>query len=106
VYVLDDGDAFKIGFTAGYVAVRVAGLQTGNPRLIRTVATVAPTTDAVEAHRHARLGAWNRRGEWFDRTGVVELVNAAGGWEPLLRALLDGGDWTITFFSGHHPSPL
>jgi hypothetical protein len=31
VYVLDDGDAFKIGYTSGYLAARVAGLQTRMP---------------------------------------------------------------------------
>ena len=50
MYVLDDGEAFKIGYTNGYVAARVADLQTGNQRLIRTVAEVGSASPAVEKH--------------------------------------------------------
>ena len=56
VYVLDDGHAYKIGHTTGHVAARIAGLQTGNPRTIRAVATIAPATNAIEAHLHAEFG--------------------------------------------------
>lgn len=96
VYVLDDGHAFKIGHTTGHVAVRVAGLQTGNPRLIQTVATVGPATDAVEAHLHTQFGAWSLRGEWFLRAEVAALVESSGGWEPFLRSHLPDGDWIVT----------
>ncbi len=50
MYVLSDGEAFKIGYTDGYVAARVADLQTGNQRLIRTVAEVDSASPAVEKH--------------------------------------------------------
>ena len=96
VYILDDGHAFKIGITHGHVAARVAGLQTGNPRLINTVVTVSPATQAVEAHLHAVFGRWSLRGEWFDRRALLDLANAAGGWQALLRESLPEGQWTVS----------
>lgn len=57
VYVVDDGVAIKVGHTVGPPAVRIKGLQTGNPRLIVTLATIAAASPAVEAHLHRRLGA-------------------------------------------------
>jgi hypothetical protein len=88
VYVLDDGDAFKIGHTNGYVAKRVKDLQTGNPRLIRTVAQVRSASEDVEAHLQTAFGEWNRQGEWFERAPLKELAAASGGWEELLRQRL------------------
>lgn len=102
VYLLDDGDAFKIGFTNGYVAARVAALQTGNPRLIRTVAEVGSAGEGVEAHLHAEFGRWNRRGEWFERAPLEELAAEAGGWEELLRRRLPPpGDWDIIIYDAN-----
>jgi hypothetical protein len=100
VYVLDDGDGFKIGYTNGYVAARVAALQTGNPRLIRPVAQVNSASEAVEAHLQAEFGQWNLRGEWFERAPLEELAAGAGGWEELLRRRLppSPGDWDILIF--------
>lgn len=65
MYVLSDGEAFKIGYTNGCVAARVADLQTGNQRLIRTVAEVGSASPAVEKHLQAHFDQWARRGEWF-----------------------------------------
>lgn len=96
VYILDDGHAFKIGITHGYVAARVAGLQTGNPRLINTVATVSPATQAVETHLHAVFGRWSLRGEWFERIPLLRLAEMEGGWQALLQGFLPQGSWDIT----------
>ena len=98
IYVVDDGDAIKIGHTVGPPAVRIAGLQTGNPRLIRTVATLAAASPAVESHLHEQLSKWNRRGEWFARDPLVEQAESAGSWESFLRAVLPDGDWEITTY--------
>lgn len=49
VYLVSDGLGIKIGFTTSSVASRIAGLQTGNPRLIEPLATVNGVTDAVES---------------------------------------------------------
>jgi hypothetical protein len=103
VYVLDDGHAFKIGCTNGYVAARVADLQTGNPRLIRTVAEVGSASAAVEDHLQAEFGQWNLRGEWFERAPLKELAADSGGWEALLRRRLPPppGDWNIIIFDAN-----
>jgi hypothetical protein len=98
VYVLDDDHAFKIGYTKGPVAARVADLQTGNPRVIRTVAEVGSASVAVEDHLQAEFGQWNLRGEWFEREPLKQLAADAGGWEALLRQRLPpppSGDWKI-----------
>ena len=102
MYVLDDGAAFKVGHTTGYVAARVASLQIGNPRRIRPVATVGPATDAVEIHLHQQFTRWNCNGEWFERAPLQHLVDGAGGWDSLLRQHLPPGDWTVTLFPPEH----
>ncbi|HSH59799.1 MAG TPA: GIY-YIG nuclease family protein [Acidimicrobiales bacterium] len=98
VYVVDDGHAIKIGHTVVPPAARIAGLQTGNPRLIRAVATIAAASPAVEAHLHERLAKWNQRGEWFERDAILAQVKSAGSWEAFLRALLPAGAWEITIY--------
>jgi T5orf172 domain len=97
VYVLDDGHAFKIGYTKGYVAARVKDLQTGNPRLIRMVAEVGSASEDVEAHLHTAFGEWNLQGEWFEREPLKRLVADSGGWEELLRQRLPAppDQWNI-----------
>ena len=97
VYGLDDGYAFKIGHTTGHVAAHVAALQTGNPRLIRTLATVRPATDAVEAHLHTQLGV-SLRGEWFLGAEIAAQVESTGGWESFLLGHLPEGNWTISVY--------
>lgn len=98
VYLVDDGDAIKIGHTVGPPAARIAGLQTGNPRPIRAIATIAAASPTVEAHLHEQLSRWNQRGEWFAREPLLEQVSSAGSWEEFLRALLPAGDWEITVY--------
>ena len=87
VYILDDGVAFKVGYTGGTVAVRVQGLQTGNPRRIMTVAEIANATEDTEAALHAALNDWNVSGEWFDRGPVVDQITAAGSVKDWLATL-------------------
>jgi hypothetical protein len=88
VYVLDDGDGFKIGYTNRYVAERVKDLQTGNSRLIRTVAQVRSADPDVEWHLQTSFAEWNLQGEWFERAPLKELAADAGGWGELLRQRL------------------
>lgn len=95
VYVVEDGIGVKIGYTTGEVAIRVAGLQTGNPRLISTVATILDADDVVEAHLHSQFAKWAMQGEWFDRNQLLALARAAGGWKELLRQRLPERDWNI-----------
>lgn len=96
VYVVDDGYAIKIGHTYGPPAARIAGLQTGNPRVIHAIATIAAASPAVEGHLHAALAGLALRGEWFKRTELLDRVRAAGGWDAFLRAVLPTGEWGIT----------
>lgn len=99
VYLLDDGDAFKIGHTRSHVAARISGLQTGNPRVIRAVATIGPANESVESELHTRLGQWALRGEWFKRDGILAEVVRVGSWEQFLRETLDGANWDIHIYA-------
>ncbi len=87
VYILDDGIAFKVGYTSGTVAVRIQGMQTGNPRRIMTVAEIANATEDTEAALHVALNDWNVSGEWFDRGPVVAQITAAGSVKDWLATL-------------------
>lgn len=96
VYVVEDGIGVKIGHTMGPVAVRVAALQTGNPRLISTIATVSDVGYAVEAHLHNAFAQWAMQGEWFDRNHLMADAREAKGWGHLIRLRLPAGEWMIT----------
>ncbi len=98
VYVLDDGEAFKIGHTRSHVAAIVNGLQTGNPRVICAVGTIGPANESVESQLHSRLGNWRLRGEWFNRSEILIAIDQAGGWENFLREVLGGEGWTIHIY--------
>ena len=87
MYILDDGVAFKVGYTGGTVAIRIQGLQTGNPRQIMVVAELANATEETEDALHAALNDWNVRGEWFDRASVVAQITAAGSVKDWLDTL-------------------
>lgn len=95
VYVVEDGIGVKIGHTTGPVALRVASLQTGNPRLISTIATVANAGPDVEAHLHNAFAPWVMQGEWFDRSHLMAEARTAKGWGHLIRLRLPAGDWNI-----------
>jgi hypothetical protein len=102
VYVIDDGYALKFGHTTKAPAIRVNNLQTGNPRPLRAIATIAPASAEVEAHLHRRLAAWHVRGEWYAREPLLAAADNAGGWQHYLRSLLPTGTWDI---ATHQPDP-
>ena len=93
VYVVEDGLGIKIGYTAGPPARRVADLQTANPRLISHIATISGATEIVESHLHNEFAASNVRGEWFDRSHLLALARADGGWKRLICERLPPGNW-------------
>jgi hypothetical protein len=95
VYIVEDGIGVKIGHTAGPVALRVASLQTGNPRLISTIATVTDAGLEVEAYLHNAFAQWAMQGEWFDRSHLMAEARIAKGWGHLIRLRLPSGDWNI-----------
>jgi hypothetical protein len=75
IYVIDEGDdsgPIKIGTcTRNGVRDRLLGLQTGNPRKLRTV-HVNTGDRALEFVTHFCLQEWRMCGEWFAR---AERVN-------------------------------
>lgn len=102
VYVIDDGYAFKFGHTTRAPAIRVNNLQTGNPRPLHTVATIAPASPSVEYHLHRKLDAWLVRGEWYEREPILAAVADAGGWTRYLDNLLPPGAWEICAYPIAH----
>lgn len=81
VYIIDEGDdegPVKIGVTGvGQTAVvRLATLQTGNPRKLRIV-HVGPGDYGVESYVHFLLAEWRLCGEWFSRSDTVKAFIVA-----------------------------
>lgn len=85
----------KIG-TAKNVESRVAGLQTGSPHKLETLATIrTPAVPERTLHRH--FGAYRISGEWFDFGDLDPVVTVcegvaaiARGDAPVTRDDLDG----------------
>jgi len=95
VYLVTDGHGLKIGYTESTVAQRIAGLQTGNPRTIETVATIHGVGVAIEGALHAAFGEHLLTGEWFDLSALRARATDAGGWAALAEHELGPGDWRI-----------
>lgn len=67
VYIISDGEYYKIGFTTGEVQKRVLSLQTGcssSLSIIKAIETEYP--DVLEKELHRRFHHKWIRGEWFD----------------------------------------
>ena len=87
VYILRAAgtDLYKIGYTNGLVAKRVASMRTGCPHRLETICWF-PTADlSLEQLAHKRFGLWRERGEWFKFT-PLEAENAQA---IILRVLVD-----------------
>lgn len=63
VYLITDETAYKIGYSVN-PQKRVAELQTGNPRVLKLVASM-PGTEADEKALHAKYIKHNLLQEWF-----------------------------------------
>ena len=90
VYLLCDGEKFKIGMTRGKIEKRVAELQTGNPNEIwirSYYETMYPTK--IEKMMHVRHTPSNVKNEWFDLTvsEVNNFKNECKKCEEILKAL-------------------
>jgi hypothetical protein len=92
VYLLCDGEKFKIGMTRGKIEKRVAELQTGNPNKIwihSYYETEYPSK--IEKMLHGRHVASNVKNEWFDLSvsEVCNFKNECKKCEELLKILQD-----------------
>ena len=97
VYVVDDGEAFKIGWTMGQPANRIRGLQTGNPRELRCVALVKGVTPLAERLLHTHFDALNLNlvGEWYQREPILKAAAAHGDLASYLDSLLPAGTHVV-----------
>ena len=93
VYLLCDGDKFKIGMTKHKdINKRIQELQTGNPYEIWLrdyYETDNPLK--IEKMMHARHASSNIKNEWFDLTAeeVINFKNECMQCEKILEALKD-----------------
>ena len=88
VYLLCDGEKFKIGMTRGRIEKRVAELQTGNPNEIwihSYYETIYPSM------LHSKHATSNVKNEWFDLSvsEVLNFKNECKQCEDILKALHD-----------------
>lgn len=92
VYLLCDGEKFKIGMTKNKIEKRVAELQTGNPNEIWVHSyyeTQHPLK--IEKMMHGRHASSNVKNEWFDLSvsEVINFKNECKQCEEILKALRD-----------------
>lgn len=91
VYLLCDGDKFKIGMTRqSNIMNRVKELQTGNPNEIwihSYFKTEYP--NKIEKMMHARHASSNIKNEWFEMniSEVLNFKNECQKCEDILKAL-------------------
>ena len=92
VYLLCDGEKFKIGMTKNKIEKRVTELQTGNPNEIWVHSyyeTQYPLK--IEKMMHGRHASSNVKNEWFDLSvsEVINFKNECKQCEEILKALRD-----------------
>ena len=92
VYLLCDGERFKIGMTKGTIEKRIAELQTGNPNEIYVMSyhkTKHP--HKVEKMMHTRYQMSKVKNEWFDLNTqqVLNFKNECNKCEELIKILKD-----------------
>ena len=92
VYLLCDGEKFKIGMTKNKIEKRVAELQTGNPNEIWVHSyyeTQHPLK--IEKMMHGRHASSNVKNEWFDLSvsEVINFKNECKQCDEVLKALQD-----------------
>jgi hypothetical protein len=92
VYLLCDGEKFKIGMTKNKIEKRVAELQTGNPNEI-WIHSYYETDNPrkLEKMLHARHATSNVKNEWFELTAyqVANFKNECKECENILKVLQD-----------------
>ena len=92
VYLLCDGEKFKIGMTKNKIEKRVAELQTGNPNEIWVHSyyeTQYPLK--IEKMMHGRHASSNVKNEWFDLSveQVVGFRKECNKCEEIIKLMKD-----------------
>ena len=92
VYLLCDGEHFKIGMTKKDIHKRISELQTGNPNEIwihSYYETMYPAK--IEKMLHGRHATSNVKNEWFDLSvsEVINFKNECKQCEEILKVLRD-----------------
>lgn len=64
VYLITDGELFKIGYSANHPSTRLAQCQTGNPNSLRLIGFISGDLE-TERDLHRQFAANRVRGEWF-----------------------------------------
>ena len=92
VYLLCDGERFKIGMTRGKIEKRIAELQTGNPNEI-FISSYHETEypNRVERMMHTRYQTSRIKNEWFDLSAdqVVKFKNECNKCEETIEVMKD-----------------
>lgn len=69
VYLITNGDYYKIGITKGNITKRIQSLQTGNPNpLILVNSYTSNNYRKIESWFHRHYRDKRLEGEWFDLT--------------------------------------
>ena len=90
VYLLTDGELYKIGVTRGSIDRRIKKLQTGNPYDIVMVAYhITDYPFKVEKMLHSRYGCKRFNNEWFELhpDDVVGFADECRKCEDIISAL-------------------
>lgn len=95
VYLIYNGEHYKIGYTKQKAKSRIKQLQTGSATKLELVAECKvkhPTK--VEALLHTRYGDYRLEGEWFalPEEEVEKFVQNAAKCDEMFSALIDGGN--------------
>ena len=92
VYLLCDGEKFKIGMTKNKIEKRVAELQTGKQKKKKKHANYETQYPLkIEKMMHGRHASYNVKNEWFDLSvsEVINFKNECKQCEEILKALQD-----------------
>jgi hypothetical protein len=66
VYVVRDGDAYRVGMTTQHPSRRIQDLQCGNPRKLELFAFVSCNNPAaLEENLHIKLASYRIHGDWY-----------------------------------------
>ena len=92
VYLLTDGELYKIGVTRGSIDKRIAKLQTGNPYIIQML-DCYETEDPFKLEKmlHNKYKLQNVNNEWFSLSleDINNFESVCNNFEDIIIALKD-----------------